>query len=68
MSLAMHQCLMLQIDDGQCKDDEQTNAYSFHMSSVRARLYNYEPILAIKDLKTHYFGELLQSDNYSFIA
>lgn len=57
MSLAMHQCLMLQIEEKQSKDEEQIDTYSFHISSVRARIYNYEPILSIKDLKTHYFGE-----------
>lgn len=53
----MHQCLMQQVEDEHCKDEEQMNTYSFHASSVRARIYNYEPILSIKNLKTHYYGE-----------
>lgn len=62
MSLAMHQCLMLQaVKMQQCKDEDQINNYSFHISSVRARIYNYEPIISIKDLKTHYFGKCLGS-------
>lgn len=57
MSLAMHQCLMQGIEGEHCKEEEQIAVYSFHASSVRARIYNYEPILTIKDLKTYYFGE-----------
>lgn len=56
LSLAMHQTLMKHFEEN-CQDREQIEGYCYYIRNVRARLYNYEPVLQLKNLRTSYYGK-----------
>lgn len=58
VSLAMHQTLMKHFEQN-CEDTQQLKGYCYYIRNIKARLYNYEPILQLKNLKTTYFGKLM---------
>lgn len=57
LSLAMHQTLMKHFEQN-CEDSEQIEGYCYYIRNVKARVYNYEPIIQLKNLKTTYYGKL----------
>lgn len=65
MSLAMHQTLLKKFQNT-TDDAEQIQGYNSFVSNVRVRIFNVEPILALKNLKTNYYGtKMLRFDFYT---